>query len=223
MALLAILFATLGTWQTRRAAEKVILETEYAQAPSVSLESALANDQRFARIETHGHFDPLRHILLDNQIWQGRSGVHVFTPFSSNTGITILVNRGWLPLSLDRQSLPQIPTPRHEVTISGILNHLPVPGRMVGEADKLATDVWPQLVTYLRHADIVETLGLPLEDRIIQVSAQTEYGFEDRQWKAVFMSSERHRAYAFQWFALTTAAIVLWLLSSLRRTPGSGT
>ena len=137
---LATLFASLGTWQTTRAAEKLDLEQQHQAATIVSLEVALANDQRFARIDVNGHYDPLRHILLDNQIWQGRVGVHVFTPFHTLEGTAILVNRGWLPLSADRQNMPVIPTPQHENVLKGMLNILPVPGRIMGQPDKLKHD-----------------------------------------------------------------------------------
>lgn len=220
LTLLAILFASLGTWQSRRAVEKEALETRYDQAPSLPLQTALATDSRFARIEARGHYDSQRHVLLDNQVWQGRGGVHVFTPFVTSGGIAILVNRGWLPLPPDRQDLPGVPTPANEVTVNGILNDFPVPGRMVGAADTLETDRWPQLVTYMGHADIARTLDLPLEERIIQLSMDAEYGFEDRDWKPVFLSAERHRAYAFQWYALLAASIILWILTSFRKKPG---
>ncbi|MCW8926715.1 MAG: SURF1 family protein [Xanthomonadales bacterium] len=218
LALLAVLFASLGSWQIRRAAEKAILETEHQHAPSLALDTALATERRFARVETSGHYDPQRHILLDNQLWQGRGGVHVFTPFVTSSGTAILVNRGWLPLPPDRRELPAVPTPAEEVTVRGMLNDFPVPGRMVGEADRLETDRWPQLVTYMRHADIARVLGLPLETHIIQLSRDAEHGFEDRDWKPVFLSAERHRAYAFQWYALLAACVILWLLVSLRKT-----
>lgn len=221
LALLAALFASLGSWQTHRAAEKATLETEHQQAPSLALDTALAAERRFARVETSGHYDPQRHILLDNQLWQGRGGVHVFTPFVTSSGTAILVNRGWLPLPPDRRELPAVPTPADEVTVRGILNVFPVPGRMVGGADRLETDRWPQLVTYMRHADIVRVLGLPLETHIIQLSRDVEHGFEDRNWKPVFLSAKRHRAYAFQWYALTAVTVVLWLITGIRKTPGN--
>jgi len=221
MALLAVLFASLGTWQTRRATEKTALEMAFEQAPRASLETALDKDQRYARVNASGHFDPQRHVLLDNQVWRGRIGVHVFTPFVSDSGISILVNRGWLPLPADRLSLPEIPTPDHPITLSGIFNLMPMPGRMVGEADTLVADDWPQLVTYMQHVDIARALAMPLETQIIQLSWDAEYGFEDRDWKPVFLSSERHRAYAFQWYALMSAAILLWLLTSFRKIPGN--
>jgi surfeit locus 1 family protein len=218
--LLAFLFATLGTWQAKRAENKEAIELEHSAATALSLEMALARDARFAQIEVNGKYDSNRHILLDNQIWQGRAGVFVFTPFYTVGGTNILVNRGWLPLVPDRSSMPQIPTPQHETVLKGMLNTPPVPGRILGSSDELKTDGWPQLVTYLNLADISDSLGLSLEDRIIQLSQSEQDGFEGRDWKPVFLSSSRHRGYAFQWFALTVASIAMWLITGFRKPSG---
>jgi surfeit locus 1 family protein len=166
--LFASLFASLGTWQTWRAGEKLEIEQQHQAAAIVSLKAALAKDQRFAQIDAAGHYDPLRHILLDNQIWQGRAGVHVFTPFYTLDGTAILVNRGWLPIAADRQSLPEIPTTQTEVVLRGMLNIPPVPGRIIGQADKLRQNLWPQLVTYLNLENIARSLNVPLESYVIQ-------------------------------------------------------
>lgn len=215
--LLAILFTNLGMWQTKRAAEKVQTELQYQAATNVSFEAALAGNQRFAHIDVSGHYDPVRHILLDNMIWNHRVGVHVFTPFYTLGGSTILVNRGWLPLSVNRQTMPDIPTPQHETVLRGMLNTAPVPGRMLGQADKMKHNQWPQLVTYLNLGDVAQSLETPLESWIIQLSDSEQAGFEGRDWKPVFLTSHKHKAYAFQWFALTTACIVLWILSGFRK------
>lgn len=220
LSLLAILFAFLGTWQTKRAAEKSATEQQHQAATTVTLETALAGDLRFARIDIGGRYDPDRHILLDNKIWKGRAGVHVFTPFYTDNGIAILVNRGWLPLAADRQTMPEIPTPRQQTVLKGMLNTLPVPGRIIGQADKLEQDNWPQLVTYLNRADIAGSIGAPLEDWVIQLSPMDETGFEGRDWKPVFLSSKRHKGYAFQWFALTAACFGLWLFTGFRKSSG---
>ena len=90
---LAVLFAGLGTWQTRRAAEKTALEGQFQQAPRLPLAAAIERDERFARVKASGHYDTSRHILLDNRLWQGRGGVHVFTPFTTNDGRVILVDQ----------------------------------------------------------------------------------------------------------------------------------
>jgi len=219
--LLVCLFATLGTWQERRAMEKQTIEQQHRSAGALSLESAMSNASRFSRIEVSGHYDTHRHILLDNQIWQGRAGVYAFTPFNTAQGSTILVNRGWLPLAPDRKTLPDIPTPQHEIVLKGMLNTLPVPGRILGSADQLEQDQWPQLVTYLNLPDISGSLGTPLENWVIQLSKSEPDGFDGREWKPVFLSSDRHRGYAFQWFALVAACVVMWVYLGFRKPSGN--
>jgi surfeit locus 1 family protein len=221
--LLVALFAKLGLWQEKRAAEKAETEQKYQAATSVPFEMALAGGDRFAFIDVRGRYDHSRHILLDNQLWNGRAGVHVFTPFYTLDGTAILVNRGWLPLAADRQTMPDIPTPQHETVLRGILNTAPVPGRILGQADQLKQNKWPQLVTYLKIEDVAESLDTPLESWIIQLSNTEQAGFEGRDWKPVFMSSERHKGYAFQWFALATAGIVLWIVTGFRKPSGNKT
>ncbi len=82
-------------------------------------------------------------------------------------------------------------------------------------------DHWPQLVTYLNLENIVESLDMPLENRIIQLSASEQAGFEGRDWKPVFLTSRKHKAYAFQWFALATVSIVLWIFTGFRKPSGN--
>ena len=219
--LLACLFATLGTWQQRRASEKIVLEQQHQTARPLSLESAMQQAHRFSSIDVGGRYDTNRHILLDNQIWQGRAGVYVFTPFYTNRGKTILVNRGWLPLAADRKTMPGIPTPEHEIVLKGMLNQPPVPGRMLGPADQIQKEQWPQLVTYLNLSNISSSLDVSLEDWVIQLSESDPDGFEGREWKPVFLSSSRHKGYAFQWFALVAACIVMWIYIGFRKPSGN--
>jgi surfeit locus 1 family protein len=218
--LLAVIFMTLGAWQARRAAEKTVIEQQHRYATTMSLETAMAQNDRFSRIEITGRYDANRHILLDNQIWHGRAGVHVFTPFYTVDGTAILVNRGWLPLGPDRTVKPEIPTPQFELVLHGMLNSIPVPGRILGSADQLRKNEWPQLITYLNLEDISGSLERPLENWIIQLSASEQHGFEGREWKPVFLSSSRHRGYAFQWFALALACVAMWVFSGFRKPSG---
>jgi len=221
MFLLACLFAMLGTWQQKRASEKLVLEQQHRTAMPLSLESAMQKEHRFSSVNVGGRYDTNRHILLDNQIWQGRAGVYVFTPFFTNQGKILLVNRGWLPLAADRKTLPHIPTPKLETVLTGMLNKPPVPGRMLGAADQVQKEQWPQLVTYLNLSNISSSLDAPLEDWVIQLSESDPDGFEGRDWKPVFLSSSRHKGYAFQWFALVAACIVMWIYIGFRRPSGN--
>jgi surfeit locus 1 family protein len=217
---LLLVFSALGTWQTKRAIVKKGLEEAHRQAPELSLDRALSEGRRFARVSAHGNYDQERHFLLDNQIWQGRAGVYVFTPFFTAGGDVVLVNRGWLPLAADRKSLPDISTPRGDVVVKGVLNRLPVPGRILGAPDRLSQDKWPQLLTYMDLDDLSGSLQQPLESWIVQLDQSDPTGFEGRDWKPVFLSSGRHRAYAFQWFALSAACIILWVVIGFKHSSG---
>ena len=218
--LLATLFATLGIWQIQRGDVKAMSEHLFETAKPLSLAAAIEQKNRFTPVNAIGRYDTERHILLDNQVWQGRAGVHVFTPFYPDNGQAILVNRGWLPLPADRLVLPLVATPQEKIEVRGILNSFPVPGRVLGPADSLQSKQWPQLVTYLNNGDLSTALETPLSAWVIQLAKTQPYGFDNRNWKPVFLTSAKHGGYAFQWFALAGICIVLWFANGIRRSRG---
>ena len=215
--LLAALFANLGSWQAQRGAAKAATEQQFATAKPLLLNNAIQQEARFAQIDVSGHYDDKRHFLLDNQVLHGQAGVHVFTPFHTGEGTVIMVNRGWLPLAADRKTMPAIPTSQNQTVLRGMLNIYPLPGRMLGPADQLATTKWPQLVTYLNVADMSVALDTPLVDWVVQLSDTEQAGFEGRNWQPVFLTSNKHKAYSFQWYALAGISIVLWIFNGIRR------
>jgi surfeit locus 1 family protein len=222
--LLAALFLRLGFWQLERKSEKQQLFDAFEQAPLQELGQALSGDAPFVRVEAWGRYDTQRHLLLDNRLHQGRAGVQVLTPFQLQDGRQILVNRGWLPMPPDRRSLPAFETAGDWRTITGILVWPPAGGPRLGEADRLDSEHWPQLVTYLDLEQASAALGTSLQPRLIQLDPQDPTGFEGRDWQPAVMGPEVHGAYALQWFSLALAALIIWLALGYRRALGrSGT
>ncbi len=218
---LAAVTAWLGFWQFERLEEKQKLLDEFHNAEVQPLDRALENSPRFARISTTGRFDSERHILLDNKIFNGRAGVHVFTPYHSFSGTTILVNRGWKPLPVDRSRLPEVWTPTVPMALDGIMAPPPEHRQKLGEADQLAIDRWPQLVTYLEIEDAAAALQIGLPDKVVWLSPDHEAGFEGRDWSPAVIGPERHQAYAIQWFALSATVLVIWLVIVVRAMSGN--
>jgi len=214
---LAVLFLRLGLWQLDRRAEKADLFLRFEQAPSLSIEEALVRHEQWAKVEAFGHYDPSRHFLLDNKVWNGRAGVQALTPFRLSDGRWVLVNRGWLPLSPDRRSLPDVPTDAAAHHIRGRLVAPAFGGPRLGRADEWSADHWPQLITYFDLAGASAALGETLEPWIIQLAADDDSGFGDRQWTAATMGPAVHAAYAVQWLALCATTVVIWLALGLRR------
>jgi surfeit locus 1 family protein len=214
---LAAVFLRLAIWQLDRKAEKTELFERFATAPSLGIEAALSGGRDMARVDAFGHYDPVRHVLLDNKIWEGRAGVHVLTPFQLADGRWLLVNRGWLPLPPDRSALPEVPTGSGERTIHGRLMAPDATGLRLGSADELVPDRWPQLATYFDPDRIGEALGLTLQPWILWLDAEDGSGFQGRQWTPAVMTPEVHGAYAVQWLALCATALVIWIALGLRR------
>lgn len=213
---LAAIFAGMGYWQLQRKAEKEAMFERFSQAPERDVAEVTLERDIYARAHARGRYDEARHILLDNRILNGRAGVHVLTPFTSEDGRVFLVNRGWLPLPPDRSSLPDVPTPAGPRAIAGRINRLVSDGPRLGEQAPLTSTDWPQLLTYIDREPIEKALGLTLQPWLLQLDADQDGGFAGREWKAAVMEPEVHGAYAVQWFGLMTAAIVIWLVLGIR-------
>lgn len=212
-----LIFGRLGWWQIEREREKQALFDQFDAAPMMTIEQALQKPDGFSHVEAWGHFDPKRHILLDNKMYKGRAGVHVFTPFYLENGETLLVNRGWLLMPPDRRKLPDVPTVPGKLMISGMLKRPPTGGPRLGDPDKLTPDRWPQLVTYFDLDAIEKSLGVELEQWLLQLNQDDPTGFEDREWQAAVMTPAVHRAYAWQWFSLALATLIIWITLGFRR------
>lgn len=211
-------FIGLGQWQVDRAQEKIELEAAFASAGTLQVLPEDANIREFTRFELRGTLDAGKHILLDNQVWRGRAGVHVLTPFrEAQSGRWLLVNRGWLPLGQDRSQLPKVSAPEGQIRFAGQARPYPVGGVRLGEPEQLQKDEWPQLVTYPDHEKFSNALGLPLSRWLLYMDPESAHGFEGRDWKVTRMGPDKHRGYALQWFALATTAGIAWIVLGVKR------
>ena len=214
---LILLFARLGAWQLQRGAEKALRISGFEAAEQITGLPEADTVTEFTRLVVRGSFDPQRHILADNQVFESRPGVHVYSPFHLSSGGVILVNRGWLPFEADRLNLPAVVSVPGIIEISGRIGPIPKPGRQLGAARAMNPHEWPQLLTYPEHGRIAAALGIELYPWVLFLDVSSPGGFGDRMWSPVYMSPDRHRAYAFQWFALALATFVTWLILGFRR------
>ena len=217
MAGLAAVFIFLGNWQLQRGGEKETRLTRYSEADTYTGLPEANHAIEFSRVFVKGRFIQNRHILADNQVHKGRPGVHVYSAFNIGKDIHILVNRGWLAMGADRSLPADIETPGETIEIYGHIGPMPGPGRQLGPEDRIDAGTWPQLVTYPRLDTISGALETGLYPMVLFLDENAPAGFEGRDWKPVYMSPAKHRAYAFQWFALATAAISGWVLLGIRR------
>lgn len=220
LALLGILFfCRLGMWQLSRAAEKELLTSRYeahATLPVVSL-SAVSEYQQVAdrRVQVDGRWDNSRLVYLENQMRGPQAGFHVYTVFIPKEGAqAILVNRGWVPVLSDIQRLPSVSLAQ-TTRITGSLAY-PSAFFTVGEPDYVQR---PLRVARLDMDRISRSLGVQLYPFVLRLDASEPDGFV-REWapaSRLGMLPEKHRAYAFQWFSLALAVVVVLIAVNVRK------
>jgi surfeit locus 1 family protein len=240
--LLAALFTRLGLWQLERGELKALMLADFEaavaaapepierflQQPSLPLRAELSmaaagatpaydGPSLPAQVSARGRFDAAATVILDNQVLEGRSGIHVLTLFHPQAAERpLLVNLGWQPLAdRNRVTLPTLPA--QDVVLRGLLMAPPSIGLRLGNATWQSGQA-PPLLAYLDIEALREQMGVELFDGVLLLDPQAEFGLL-RRWQALpnTLPPEKHRGYAVQWFGLALAVLAVYLILSRRR------
>jgi len=207
----------LANWQLNRAHEKERLAARLAtlarDAP-VSLAAAelKAEDVEWRRVTVRGRFEPHSVVFVDNRIRNGVAGYHVVMPLAIGSGKRyVLVNRGWVAGSPERNRLPQVRTPEAAVEISGLAV---TPTRRFLELSTQVAEgkVWQNL-TLERYR---EAYPIAVQPFVIQQESPLDDGLV-REWDPPDLGVDKHYGYAFQWLALAATILVFYLAAHVRR------
>ncbi len=215
-----LLFVSLGTWQLQRGNVKHGIETKQADSSaSVQIQvmpTAPYDKWRYKQIQLQGYYRSKQQFLLDNQIRDRSPGYAVLTPFYSQAyDQWMLVDRGWIAQGITREQLPSIVLDEQPRTISGSV-YVPYDDSFtLGDIAEGEDYGWPRRIQYVDYEAIGERLGLELLPFTVRLNADQTDGYR-RDWVASQMSSQKHYGYAFQWFAMAIAIIVLWWLYSIK-------
>ncbi len=208
----------LGLWQTARAVEK---EQRLARISSYQTQPALTYDQLKLLQQTEsdindlplqlsGVFEGEKVFLIDNQTHKGRLGYRVVQVFQLND-IAVLVNLGWVEGFIERDKLPQIKALSGQYSLSG---HV----RLIDKGLMLTSDnhqeiSWPLRVQQIQLDNFSQIIGQKLLPFVVYLDKKETIGFE-KNWRPIVMPPEKHRAYAFQWFSLASAWLLLMVSAS---------
>ena len=218
LALIAIaLTVSLGNWQSRRAEEKLALGRELddgARHAVRALPPSMvdARGYEFGRVSARGEYSARHAILLDNKVLRGVPGYQVLTPLKISGGDTyVLVNRGWVAAGARRESPPSVQTPAGALEVEGVAV---VPSSHILELDAKTEEgiVWQNLVLE-RYA---KWSGLKLQPFVLQQTSDAADGLV-RAWARPDTGADKHRGYAFQWYALAATILVIYVVLSFKR------
>jgi len=219
--LVVVVFVDLGRWQWQRAQQKRELASAFAAGESrLSTLDAPSSAQlpRYAQVRAQGRYDGAHQFLLDNMSHEGQAGYEVLTPLRLADGRTLIVNRGWVPLTASRRQLPQVALDfEGELSATGKLDELPVAGIALGHVPPAADASWPKLTSFPTMADLAAALGRPTESRQLLLNATEPHGYL-RDWHPGGLSPERHVSYAVQWWGFAALALVLYGVLNRART-----
>lgn len=206
----------LGQWQIGRAQYKEGLQARYDAVlllPAVNVGGQLINQNEILlrRVVVRGEFVPQLTVFIDNRIYQHRPGYHVVTPLRiAGTQRHVMVNRGWVAGLRDR-SLPVINTPAGEQTVQGVATAYSV--RFLELSTQVAEgQVWQNLVLERYR----QATGLELQPFVIQQESAANDGLV-REWSRPDLGRNTHLAYAFQWYAMSLAMLIFYLVTHVKR------
>lgn len=225
LALLVLLgtFLTLGFWQLDRLGDRrneiELIESRRRRVP-VNLAEQLSmadpagqqdvRHQAYRRARVRGTFDTEQEVLLEGRSNLGRPGRHVLTPLRTGGDIALLVDRGWVPMTLSEPPVRPASPPSGEVTVSGVLL-APQPRARFGPPDPP-----PGPVSRLPRVDL-DRLSLQLPYRLYPLFLQLEKQEPPNrgplpQAAPVAKPGEGpHLSYAIQWFSFAGIAAVTYI------------
>lgn len=216
-------FATavsLGNWQTRRGDAKLASQARAdaaERAPTLNIEPSRESIENVAatlprRVRLSGSFDPAGTIYLDNRSLGNLVGYYVITPLVMGDQIpAVLIDRGWKARSGgERDEAAAAPPPAGRVSIEGLAVARPSALFELGTAPKLQVPgIWQNL-----DYDAYERTAKRGVARFVvrQTGAASGGDAVDglrREWPQPATGVEKHRGYAFQWYALAALIAAL--------------
>mgnify|MGYP001412720124 CR=1 FL=1 len=217
----AIFFVTLtmmlGNWQVSRAKEKEARQAQLnqlSQQPVISIPTTpiKLKDYQYRKVEVQGTYVPDHTIFLDNKVNKGIVGYQVITPIRlSGSSMHVLINRGWVAAGRTRYELPDIFTPTGRVMVSGIVESPTI--RTLELSKEIVTGkVWANL-----HIDRYRKVtGITLQPLLVLEGKGIDDGLK-REWTRPDSGSSRNWGYAFQWYSMALAILILYLVLNVKK------
>jgi surfeit locus 1 family protein len=227
---LAFLFLCgLGTWQLERLHWKrgVLAELDrlYAQdAAANPLTAASFKPPRagaFVRGTASGRLDYAQDFLVGPRTRDGVPGYHLITPLHMAYGLTLLVNRGWLPdQSADGATAETIlaadsARPAEEMDVAGVARPAPRPPFALRNAPDRGRWYWVEIPVAAAYFKLSQPAPYVLraEDRLGRDADAFAYPLP---LPRAPYPPNNHLQYAFTWFALAGALLVIYYLRFIR-------
>lgn len=208
--LVAAACAALGRWQLDRLGHRHeqndLLARNLDKAPAppdalLAVGQGPRDQDQYARVRAAGRYDLDHQLLVRTRPFEGQVGYNVLTPFVTEAGPALLVNRGWVPGGATARELPAVPAaPSGTVTVTARV-------RPTEPASTTGTPPAGQ-VTRIDVSEIAETMPYDVYGGYGELTDERPAPAEAPEpLPAPEPSEGPHLAYAFQWFLFALLAL----------------
>jgi surfeit locus 1 family protein len=219
--LVVIVLINLGLWQLRRLDERRALNAAILaglNGPVTTLTGADVdpNALDFHRVTATGEFDNAQSLVLRNQPFDLKPGVHLITPLRlAGSQRAVLVDRGWIPLDNSGQEARQVYDETGRVTVDGIAaKSQPRPDRFLVPTDPTPAPPATRLDEWFRvDIDRIQAqVPYPLLPIFIKQSPDknAQPNTPPLRVETIDLSEGPHLGYALQWFSFVIILLVVY-------------
>ncbi len=212
----------LGFWQLSRAHEKQARLEKLANNQLSELTSLNLVDQKviddFGRLQLEVALAERFNLLVENKIQNGELGYHVLNLVQDlDSGRYMLVNRGWIAAKADRNQLPLVKLPRTDWQVKGRVYQI---NKQVLSGDAELESHGKILRLPVLDVHMISLLekrfNINIEPYLLRLDKNVADSFAI-DWAWVSMSPDKHLGYAFQWFGLSLAFLIISLFVLIKK------
>ena len=202
----------LGVWQLKRLQWKLALIAaveRHMTAPPIGLDEVAAmsvDEAQYRRVTLHGRFDHSKEAYVFTTDASGAPVYHVLTPFLTDDGKTLVVDRGAVP----KEKLP--PGTRiasnmsGETVLTGVWRRPDAPGLFTPAPDLIHRIWYARDLAGIAAADHI-VLSAPVT---IEADATPNPGGWPKGGQTVVNFRNQHLSYAVTWFGLAAVLLGVW-------------
>lgn len=175
---------------------------------SLQSDPSIGETEQFRGVFANGEFRSEDEVLIRNRTLDGAPGWWVLTPFVTEDGWAVAVNRGWIPLTFDDDAArPGTEPPRGRIGIVGTIQ----PAR-TAEGFQVADPEAGELTSLGRPdvARLAAQVDYPLMPVVLQLEASDLTATQSLPVPLPLpaLDGGPHASYAGQWFVFTTIALI---------------
>lgn len=215
---LIVVMTIAGFWQVDRHSERGErndLAADRSQLDPVPLkavappgtDNAVGEQEQFRRVVVTGEYRPEDEVLIRNRTYEGAPGWWVLTPFVTDNGWAVAVNRGWVSLVFEAdEARPGTEPPTGTIEIVGSIQ----PAR-VAEGFQVADPEEGRLFSLGRPdvARLAAQVDYAMSPVVVRLEPDgADEGSQPIPLPLPVLDAGPHLSYAAQWFIFTVIALI---------------